>query len=79
MVQKFTRQEVKQADSGQIDTPYQVFMSTPRTAGINNRAMPVFERHPDGRERVDENGNKRIDDEIGAVSGAFREWVESTI
>ena len=76
MVQKFTPEEVRQADQGMIDRAYEVFMSTPQTAGINNRAMAVYERHPDGRERTDENGNKSLDDEISAVSAAFKAWVE---
>ena len=79
LVQKFTREQVVQADKGIIDTDYQVFMATPQTAGINNRSAPVYLRHSDGREQVDDDGNKMIDDEIVAVPTAFRTWKESNI
>ena len=75
LVQKFTPEEVAQANDGIIETDYQVFMSTPQTAGIDNRANPVYLRHPDGQERLDDDGRKIIDDEIAAVSDAFRRWV----
>ena len=79
VVQKFTKEEAKQADKGIIDTAYEVFMSTPKTSGINKRAVPIYQRHPDGREKVDGDGNKIVDDEIAAVPSAFQEWVESSI
>ncbi len=79
IVQKFTQEETLQAEGGIIDTAYNVFMATPKTAGIDNRSNPVYLRHPDGRERIDGGGNKLIDDEITAVAGAFRAWVESSI
>ena len=79
VVQKLTREEAQQADKGIIDTAYQVFMATPQTAGITNRSTPIYLRHPDGREQVDDDGNKMIDDQITAVPAAFREWQESSI
>ena len=79
LVQKFTREQAVQADKDVIDTAYQVFMATPQTAGINNRSVPVYLRHPDGQEQIDDDGNKMIDDEITAVPVAFRAWRESSI
>ena len=78
IVQKFTMEQAAQADKGVIDTAYKVFMAAPQTAGINNRSTPVYLRHPDGREQVDDSGNKMIDDEITAVPSAFRAWRESS-
>jgi len=78
LVQKFTREQVMNADKGIIDADYKVFMSVPQTAGINNRAVPIYLRHADGRERTDDDGNKMIDDEISIVSGVFRKWWESS-
>ena len=46
---------------------------------VNNRSVPVYLRHPDGREQIDDYGNKMIDDEITAVPMAFRAWRESRI
>lgn len=49
-----------------------VFMSTPRTAGINLQKKPIYARGPDGQELVDETGNKMRDDETATVIGEFR-------
>ena len=76
IVQKFTREQVKRADDGIIDRDYSVFMATPRTAGITNRSKPIYLRHLDGREQVDDDGNKIRDDQIEAVPDAFRSWRE---
>ncbi len=77
VVRKFTKEQSKQAEKEVIDTTYEVFMSTPKTSGINNRAVPVYRRHSDGREKVDDGGDKIVDDEIVAVPSVFRKWVES--
>ena len=77
LVQRFTPEEVAQADGDIIDTAYQVFMSTPQTAGIDNRSNPIYVRHPDGQEQLDDSGRKIIDDQIAAVSEAFRQWTHS--
>lgn len=74
LIQKFTAAERKQADSGIRDRNHMVFMSSPKTAGIDKRGKPVFLRHPDGREIVDEDGNKFLDDEITAIPDRFGEW-----
>lgn len=79
LVKKFTKEQAAQAEKGIVDTTYQVFMATPQTAGINNRSSPVYLRQPDGREQIDDAGNKMIDDEISAVPGAFRDWVLSVL
>jgi len=79
IVQKFTREQALQADKGVIDSAYKVFMSAPETAGINNRSVPLYLREPDGRERIDEDGNKVLDDQILSVPDAFRSWVVSSI
>jgi len=79
VLQKFTHAETMNADKGIIDTAYTVFMAAPNTSGINNRAKPVYLRHADGRERLNENGKKIKDDEIEAVPKAFRAWRESSI
>ena len=78
-VRKFTRQEVQQADDGIQEKSYDLFMANPKTAGINKRTKPIYLRHPDGREKTDENGNRIRDDQISTVAGEFRRWVESTV
>ena len=81
IIQKFTADEARNADSGILNSAYNVFMSTPRTAGIDNRAKPIYLRQPDGRQIIDDNGDRIRDDEIGGVVDAFRDWlrVESSI
>ena len=52
-----------------------VFMAAPKTAGINNRAVPIYLRHADGRVQVDEEGKGVRDDQITAVAQAFEDWM----
>ena len=79
LVQKFTDEQVHRAISGVIDGAYNVFMASPETSGINNRAKPVYLRHADGREQVDENGQRIEDDEIRSVPFVFQEWMQSQV
>ena len=78
LVQKFTNEEVTRAAAGVMDTPYEVFMAIPHTAGIDNRATPVYLRHADGREQLDSEGRKIIDDEISSVPYAFQGWINKS-
>lgn len=57
---------------------YEVFMARPRTSGVDKRAKPIYAREPDGRERLDADGNKIVDDEIALIAGAFRNWVSES-
>ena len=77
----FSREEAQQADAGILHATYNVFLSTPRTAGINSRTKPIYMRQPDGQEIADEHGEKIRDDEIRGVADQFRKWlrVESSI
>ena len=81
IVQKLPPHEALQADSGVLKATYNVFMSAPKTAGINSRTKPIYLRQPDGQEMIDENGDRIRDDEIGGVVDAFRDWLrmESSI
>ena len=81
IVQKLSPSEARQADSGILQATYNVFMSTPRTSGIDNRAKPVYRRQPDGQEMVDDSSSRIRDDEIGSVPERFRDWIsgESSI
>ena len=77
VVQKLSSQEARQADAGVLQASYKVFMSTPKTAGVNNRAFPIFLRQPDGREVADDDGNRIRDDEVSGVADAFHRWLHS--
>ena len=81
IVRKLSAQESRQADNGILEANYNVFMSTPRTAGINSRMKPIYLRQPDGREMVDDGGERILDDEIKSVAERFRDWLagESSI
>ena len=79
VVQRFTSEEARNADDGILTEPYPVFMAAPETSGINNRSAPVYLRNPDGREKVNADGNKIVDDQISGVPAAFSEWWESCI
>ncbi|MBF0330139.1 MAG: N-6 DNA methylase [Nitrospirae bacterium] len=71
IMQKFTKDQIQKAEAGIIDENSMVFMAAPRTAGIDKRGKSIFLRHPDGRELIDENGNRFLDDGIAAVSDQF--------
>ena len=75
IAQKLSPVEAGQADRGVLQATYNVFMSTPRTAGINSRALPIYLRQPDGHEIIDDNGARIRDDEIAGVLDAFRRWL----
>ena len=75
VAQRYSEAELKWIDKNGRPDPYDVFMSTPQTAGVNRRAKPIYLRHPDGRERVDDEGNRIKDDEIATVADAFGQWV----
>ena len=81
IVQKLSRTEARQADDGVLTSTYNVFMACPRTAGINQRAKPIYLRQADGQEVVDANGEKIRDDEVGGVLATFKDWLlmESSI
>ena len=74
IVQKFTQEQMKFANAGIVEESDMVFMATPRTAGIDKRGKPVFLRYPDGREILDTDGNRTIDDEISVVADHFINW-----
>ncbi len=76
IVQKFTKEEVRQAAANIFDRNHMVFMASPKTAGIDKRGKPIFLRHPDGREITDTDGNKFLDDQIGSVAESFVEWAD---
>lgn len=77
LVRKFTRSEAENAEKGIIDNAYDVFMASPETCGIDNRVAPVYLRHPDGREKQDENGQKVKDDQVSAIAEKFSDWWNS--
>lgn len=79
VAQKFTPKEVMNADKDILPKPYAVFMAAPETSGINNRSVPIYLRNPDGREKVDADGEKIVDDQVSEVFAAFSEWWKSSI
>ena len=81
IVQKLSEQEARSADRGVLSATYNVFMSRPRTSGINSRTKPIYLRDNKGQEMVTDEGEKIRDDEIGQVAKLFKNWlqVESSI
>lgn len=77
IVQKFTKEQMQRANAGTIDSNYHVFMASPKTSGIDKRGKEIFLRHPSGKEIVDEDGNKFINDEISFVFVKFVEWCKN--
>ncbi len=81
IVRKFDSQEQTQISHGIPVTGYQVFMAAPETSGIKNtrkntKSMPLYLRNPDGTERLDQDGNKLVDDQISEVAQAFGKWLQ---
>jgi len=74
VVQKFTKDEIKEAAKGRIDTRGNVFMCAPKTAGIDKRGNTVFLRHPNGEHILDEEGERIPDDQISQVRSTFELW-----
>lgn len=74
ILQKFTKEEILDAAGDRIDTSYEVFMSTPKTSGIDKRGNTVFLRHPNGEFIIDEEGKRIPDDQISQVPSAFEIW-----
>jgi type I restriction enzyme M protein len=73
VLQKLTPTEVKLAEAGAFD--YDVFMAIPKTAGIDKRGNPVYQRTPEGLDIEDENFQPILDDEISLVAPTFTRWV----
>ena len=48
-------------------------------AGLRDRAKPIYLRHPDGRIRIDDTGDRLIEDQIAAVPSTFKAWRESVV
>ncbi|WP_187335157.1 restriction endonuclease subunit M [Novosphingopyxis iocasae] len=72
IVRKFTMRELEDArERNMVDTRAELFLSMPRTAGIDKRGSTLFLRHPDGRIIEDSDGIRLIDDQIGQVASAF--------
>lgn len=76
IVQKLSKSEAKNADAGVLLSTYKVFCSTPKSAGIDQRAKPVYRQLPDGQEIADNHGYRIRDDEISGVADAFRNWLQ---
>ena len=80
IVQRLSATAARNADRGVIDTAYEMFFSAPRTSGLSGtgkKLKPLFLRHADGHEVLDEKERKVIDDEVSAVASRFAEWLEA--
>jgi type I restriction enzyme M protein len=74
VLQKLTATEIKLAEAEAFD--YDVFMAIPKTAGIDKRGNPVYQRTPEGFDIEDENCQPILDDEISLVASTFSKWVK---
>jgi len=74
VLQKLTPTEIKLAEAGAFD--YDVFMAIPKTAGIDKRGNPVYQRTPEGLDIEDENSKPILDDEISLVAPVFSRWAK---
>ena len=78
ILQKFTETEAKNADNGIIDADYDTFFSAPKTAGLvgtGKKLKPLFMRHANGQEVLDEDEKKIRDDEVAGVAAKFIDWL----
>ncbi|MEA4899341.1 MAG: N-6 DNA methylase [Eubacteriales bacterium] len=74
LVQKYTAQEMRDVSLGIIEKRHRVFMAAPKSAGVDKRGKPIYLRYADGREIVDENGERLVDDEISVIPELYDEW-----
>jgi type I restriction enzyme M protein len=74
VLQKLTASEVKLAEASALD--YDVFMAIPKTAGIDKRGNPIYQRTPEGFDIEDGEGRPILDDEITLVAPTFAKWVK---
>jgi type I restriction enzyme M protein len=74
VLQKYTNTEIKLAEAGALE--YEIFMAIPKTAGIDKRGNPVYQRTPEGFDLEDENCQPILDDEISLVAPKFSRWVK---
>lgn len=63
-------------------TGYPVFLAAPETSGIKNsrnctKSIPLYLRDPDRTKRLEDDGNKMINDQISEVDQTFVEWLKS--
>ena len=77
IVQRFMSEDQSAAEKGVVDMDYDVFMTAPRTSGIDQRSNPIFLQHGDGSVKLDKHGNRIRNDEISTVPEAFTAWLES--
>lgn len=75
VVQKLTQEEIKLAEANALDS-YEVFMAIPKTAGIDKRGNPVYQRTPEGFEIVGDSSLRVVDDEIALVASRFNRWMQ---
>jgi len=75
ILQKLSIDEIRRISDGQHDKS-NVFMAKPRTCGIDKRGSPVFLRHADGLEMLDDNRERIVDDEVSLVPESFLKFLE---
>ncbi len=75
VVQKLTIPDIRLAEKNALDN-YHIFMATPRTAGIDKRANPLYLRTPEGFEILNGGMEPTKDDEISTVASAFADWIK---
>lgn len=73
VVKKLSKEDARIAEASQED--YSVFMAIPKTAGVDKRGNPLYERTPEGYEILGEDQMPLVDDEIAHVADNFAEWV----
>ena len=73
IMQRLTREEERLAQAGALDQ-YDIFMSLPKTVGINQRGNPVHVRTPEGQLVLDENDEPMLDDDLPKVASDFEQW-----
>lgn len=80
ILQRFKDSEIMDLPKRVKEDSYNVFFAAPKTSGIagsGRKLKPLFLRHPDGREVLNEDGEKVRDDEIVKVAARFQKWLET--
>jgi len=65
----------KTQEQEKLQEDYEIFMAIPEKVGHDRRGNPIYKTTPEGKIKLDKNGNPIIEDHLPEVAKAFKEWL----